>query len=80
MAYTKVIFMGGGEGAALVSKHNLGYIIEPGNFNILNEILLNLNEEAYEEHYSNCLEFSNRELSFNKQFESLRNFIDTDHE
>jgi len=75
-----VIFMGGGEGAELVSKHGLGYVVEPGNFDSLNEILKNLNEETYKKHYSNCLEFSKSELSFKSQFESLKNFIDTDNE
>lgn len=75
-----VIFMGGGEGAELVLKHGLGYIVEPGNFDSLNEILVNLNEETYKEHYSNCLEFSISELSFKLQFESLINFIDTNNE
>jgi glycosyltransferase involved in cell wall biosynthesis len=75
-----VIFMGGGEGAELVLKHGLGYVIEPGNFNSLNEILENLNEESYKKHYANCLEFSEKELSFKLQFDSLRNFIDTNNE
>ena len=75
-----VIFMGGGEGAELVSKHGLGYVVDPGNFDKLNEILVNINEETYKDHYSNCLEFSKRELSFKSQFESLKNFIDTDNE
>ena len=75
-----VIFMGGGEGAELVLKHGLGYVVEPGNFDGLNEILVDLSEEKYREHYSNCLEFSRSELSFKLQFESLINFIDTDNE
>lgn len=75
-----VIFMGGGEGAELVLEHNLGYIVEPGNFDKLNQILEELKEEVYNEHYSNSIDFSRRALSFDKQFESLRNFMDTSNE
>lgn len=75
-----VIFMGGGEGAELVLKHGLGYIVEPGNFDRLNEILANLNEKTHQVHYSNCLAFSKMELSFKLQLESLINFMVTDNE
>ena len=70
-----VIFMGGGEGADIVYENNLGYTIEPGNYRDLSEVLSNITREVYEQHYKNCLNFTERTLSYEKQFNQLLAFI-----
>lgn len=71
-----VIFMGGGEGAEIVKKFSLGYVINPGDFGQLNNVLSNLNSNDYKVHYKNTITFSKNKLSFKKQFYNLIKFIE----
>ena len=66
-----VIFMGGGEGAKIVKEFGLGYCVDPGDFQGLNKVLSNINEQLYLSHYRNCLDYTQGHLSFDNQFDRL---------
>lgn len=70
-----VIFMGGGEGAEIVARHELGYVVEPGDTESLDRVLKQMNEADYLRHYKNCLSYSAGHLCFDTQFDELVEFV-----
>lgn len=66
-----VIFMGGGEGAQLTKKYNLGYVVAPQDYIGLEKVLAKLNEDEHSVHYANCCDFTDKHLSFNDQLNDL---------
>lgn len=65
-----VVFMGGGEGAKIVSEHNIGCIIAPQDFEGLNVFLKEINRPKileFKKNINNCINI----FSFDKQEKKL---------
>jgi glycosyltransferase involved in cell wall biosynthesis len=69
-----VLFSGGGEGAQIVSKFNLGWISEPGNMQELRhnlQRLKDMDEEEYEQVVWACDRAAREEFDFDRQMDGL---------
>ncbi len=81
-----VLFCGGGEGAALVEQHQLGWPVAPGHYEVLAQVIIRA-KQASEEDLNNLKEKINlaRDTIFSKELQDCRftefihQLIDSDH-
>lgn len=73
-----ILFCGGGEGAKIVEKYNVGFTSSPRDYPALSTAMLkikNLSEEDYFELKNNCRTVSNNVFNFEKQVSDLINSL-----
>lgn len=73
-----ILFCGGGEGATMVERYNIGFISEPSDIKALSaniERLVALSDEEYGQLRNNCLEASRLHFSFERQMESYISYL-----
>lgn len=69
-----ILFCGGGEGAKIVEKYNVGFTSTPGDYPALRDAIIemkNLSAEDYFELKNNCMTVSNNVFNFEKQVSDL---------
>ena len=73
-----ILFAGGGEGAQLVTRHNVGWICEPSDYqemrNRIKEISI-LSEADKDELRSNCIKAAQEEFDRKIQIDRLNTFL-----
>lgn len=75
-----VLFCGGGEGAEIIKRYEIGLISAPGDYETLKEIIAKLAEmpdSEYERLSGNCIETSRKYFDFEKQMIRCRSFVET---
>ena len=73
-----VLFCGGGEGAEIVKKYDVGYVSEPGDFRTLADNIVklsNLSEAEYIELSKRCVRTAKEDLNFEKQMKGCIDFL-----
>jgi len=74
-----VLFCGGGEGAEIIEKHDLGLTSLPGDFSRLKENIVefkNMSDENYEMISKNCIETAKSEFDFTHQLDKFISYIE----
>lgn len=75
-----VLFCGGGEGAEIVKKYDVGFVSEPGDFKKLSENIGKLNSLSEEEYIvlsKRCVKTAKEEMNFGKQMNRCIEFLAT---
>jgi glycosyltransferase involved in cell wall biosynthesis len=75
-----ILFCGGGEGAMIVEKYNLGLVSPPGDFLSIKENMIKLKEMTnieYEKMSLNCMEISSTLFNFDVQLYNFISFIES---
>lgn len=73
-----VLFSGGGEGAEIVSKYNIGMISDPGDYKALEsniKFFEEMSQDIYSLYSKNCLLSSREDFNFDKQIKALNSFL-----
>lgn len=73
-----ILYCGGGEAAAFISRREAGYTSAPGNYKALIENikkLRDLSAEDYEAMSARCVKVSQEELNFDKQMKETYDFL-----
>ena len=71
-----VIYFGGGEGEALIRKYDLGWVVDVGNYRMLNELFKNLEKYPFNlNKRKNIQEVSLEKFHFRTQLLELKNTI-----
>lgn len=71
-----MIYFGGGEGERIVIQNQLGWVVEPCNYNELNNLVSNLKKEDLNlELRKNIQSSAIRNFDFKRQFQELTNII-----
>jgi glycosyltransferase involved in cell wall biosynthesis len=74
-----IIYLGQGEAKKFILDNGVGYVLDNSNlegFKLLISRIAQSKDENYLTLSENCIEISKKQLSFNKQFCGLLNFID----
>lgn len=74
-----VLFCGGGEGAQIIKRYDVGYISDPGDYKSLKdniEMLKNISSEEYIELSKRCIYVSRNEFNFNEQMIRTKKFLE----
>jgi glycosyltransferase involved in cell wall biosynthesis len=74
-----ILFCGGGEGAMIVTKYNLGLVSPPGDFLSIKEKMIKLKEMTnieYETMSLNCIKISSTLFNFDVQLDNFISFIE----
>lgn len=74
-----ILFCGGGEGAYIINKYNLGLVSEPGDYNALSNNISKLNGMSEKEYFllsQNCINASKGDFDFNSQITKCLHFIE----
>lgn len=73
-----ILFCGGGEGEAIVTENQLGFVSVPGDYEQLSkniQAMSNLSDEEYRQLKSNCLSASQTTFCFEKQLDDYKCFL-----
>jgi hypothetical protein len=69
-----VIFMGGGEGAAIVQKYDIGFTVTPNDYKSLSELINSINKNIINKFIEN-INLTKASFSFNNQEKELMIFL-----
>ena len=74
-----IIYLGQGEAKKFILDNGVGYVLDNSDLEGLKLLISKIAQNKHENYLTlskNCIEISKKQLSFNKQFCGLLNFID----
>lgn len=73
-----ILFCGGGEGATIIKKYNIGFISEPSDYKALQKNIIqmkNMSTQEYLQMVNNCTNASRTDFSFEYQMDKYYQFL-----